>query len=65
MKCSGMDKLFYVPAGSAKLTRGVKKYSSRYAVVVQFSRTRKRYERQGILAEKEAVERAERECETE
>jgi hypothetical protein len=32
------------------------------AVVLQWSRTRKRYERQGILAETEAIERAEAEC---
>ena len=31
------------------------------AVVVRFSRTRKRYERQGILAEPKAIERAETE----
>jgi len=31
-------------------------------VVVRWSRTRKRYERQGILAEPEAIEKAEREC---
>jgi hypothetical protein len=31
-------------------------------VVVRWSRSRKRYERQGILAESEAIERAEPEC---
>jgi hypothetical protein len=31
-------------------------------VVVRWSQTRKRYERQGILAEAEAIERAEIEC---
>lgn len=65
MECAGMDDLVYVPAGNAKLTRRVKKYSSRYAVAVKFSRARKRYERQGILANKEAVNRAESECEAE
>jgi len=65
MECAGMGDLIYVPAGNAKLTRRAKKYSSRYAVVVKFSRARKRYERQGILADKEAVNRAESECEAE
>jgi len=65
MECAGMDDLIYVPAGNAKLTRRIKKYSSRSAVVVKFSRARKRYERQGILADKEAVNRAESECEAE
>jgi hypothetical protein len=32
------------------------------AVVVRFSRARKRYERQGILVEQAALERAEQEC---
>ena len=32
------------------------------AVVVRFSRARKRYEREGILVEEEALERAEQEC---
>jgi hypothetical protein len=31
-------------------------------VVVRFSRTRKRYERQGVLVEEEALAQAEREC---
>ncbi len=65
MECAGMDDLIYVPAGNAKLTRRVKKYSSRYSVVVKFSRGRKRYERQGILSDKEAVDMAESECKTE
>ena len=65
MECAGMGDLIYVPAGNAKLTRRAKKYSSRYAVVVKFSRARKRYERQGILADKEAVNRAESKCEAE
>jgi hypothetical protein len=32
------------------------------AVVVRFSRSRKRYERQGILVERAALERAGQEC---
>ena len=33
-----------------------------YAVVLQWSRARKRVERQGLLVEKEALENAEKEC---
>lgn len=61
MECAGMEDLIYVPAGNSKLTHRVKKYSSRFYVVVKFSRARKRYERQGILSDKEAVDMAENE----
>ena len=44
------------------LTRRASKYSTLRAVVVRFSRTRMRYERQGILVEEAALEQAEREC---
>ena len=62
LSCADLDHLEYVPRGDAALTRRSKKHSRMYAVVVQWSRTRKRYERQGILAEPEAIERAEEEC---
>jgi len=39
----------------------VTKNSAKLAVVVEFSKTRKRYERQGILVEKEILKRAEQE----
>jgi hypothetical protein len=64
LKCAGMGELIFVPSGNAKLTRLVKKHGSRYAVVVRFSRARKRYERQGLLAEREAVDKAGRECDS-
>ena len=64
LKCAGMGELIFVPSGDAKLTRFVKKHSSRYAVVVRFSRAGKRYERQGLLVEKDAADDAERECES-
>jgi hypothetical protein len=57
-----MDHLVYLPAGDAALTRRAKKASGLSAVVVRFSRTRRRYERQGILVEEAALEQAEREC---
>ncbi|MGJ5819035.1 DUF2293 domain-containing protein [Paludibaculum fermentans] len=62
LACARMDELEYLEAGDAALTRRSTKYSSRTAVVVRFSRSRGRYERQGILVEPAALERAEREC---
>ncbi len=62
MTCADMDHLVYLPSGDAALTRRAKKASALCAVVVRFSRSRKRYERQGILVEEAALDRAEREC---
>jgi len=47
LACAGMADLEYLGAGDAALTRRSTKYSSRSAVVVRFSRSRGRYERQG------------------
>lgn len=55
MKCAGFDHLVFLPSGDAQLTRKAKKYSATCLVVVKFSRTRKRYERQGILVEEGAL----------
>lgn len=52
----------YLPSGDPALTRRAVAHSSRSAVVVQFSRARKRNERRGSLVEPEALERAEAEC---
>ena len=62
MECADLDHLVYVPRGDTALTRRSRKYSTLSAVVVRFSRTRRRYERQGILVEPGALERAEKEC---
>jgi hypothetical protein len=51
LRCLGLDDLAFLPAGDAKLTRRAKANSARYAVVVRFSKTRGRYERQGLLVE--------------
>ncbi|MBI3293089.1 MAG: hypothetical protein HYZ73_09880 [Elusimicrobia bacterium] len=59
--CAGLDHLVFLPRGDSNLTRLARSYSSRYAVVVRFSRTRKRYERQGLLVETQALGRAEAE----
>jgi hypothetical protein len=62
MSCADLDRLVFLPAGDAALTRRARQASRLFAVVVRFSRSRRRYERQGLLVEEEALERAEREC---
>jgi hypothetical protein len=62
LTCVDLDHLVFLPAGDAALTRRAKQASGLSAVVVRFSRTRKRYERQGILVEEAALEQAERQC---
>jgi hypothetical protein len=49
--CAGLGDLVMLPAGNALLTRRVKAKSERNAVVVRFSKSRGRYERQGLLVE--------------
>jgi len=63
LACADMDHLEFLPAGDATLSRRARKYSPLSAVVVRFSRARKRYERQGLLVTPEAIDRAEQECE--
>jgi hypothetical protein len=65
LPCVGLGDLEFLGAGDAKLTRRAKAKSARHAVVVRFSRTRKRYERQGLLVEPQALKEAEREIEKE
>jgi hypothetical protein len=60
LRCVGLDDLEFLPAGDALLTRRVKDNSPRSAVVVRFSRSRRRYERQGLLVELEALTAAQR-----
>jgi hypothetical protein len=62
LTCADMDHLVFLPAGDAALSRRAKSGSGLTAVVVRFSRSRKRYERQGVLVEEEALERAEEQC---
>jgi hypothetical protein len=62
LACADMDHLEFLPSGDTALTRRTKKYSSLTAIVVRFNRSRKRYERQGILATPEAIAQAEDEC---
>ena len=60
--CADLDHLVFLPAGDAALTRRAKKASGLSAVIVRWSRTRKRYERQGLLVEETALEQAEQQC---
>jgi hypothetical protein len=62
LTCADLDHLVFFPAGDAALTRRSRKHSKLSAVVLQWSKARKRYERQGLLVEIEALEKAEREC---
>jgi hypothetical protein len=62
LTCADLDLLVFLPAGDAALSRRARKYSALSAVVVRFSRARKRYERQGLLVSEEALARAEDEC---
>ena len=62
LACADLDHLEFLASGDAAVTRRATKHSKLRAVVLQWSRTRKRYERQGILVEAEAIEKAEAEC---
>lgn len=62
LSCADLDHLLFLPAGDAALTRRAKKHSTLSAVVLKWSRARKRYERQGLLVEEDALAQAEQEC---
>lgn len=62
LTCADMDHLVLLPRGDAALTRRAKKASGLSAVVVRFNRSRRRYERQGVLVEETALEQAEEQC---
>jgi hypothetical protein len=62
LACADLAHLVFLARGDAALTRRATRYSTLHAVVVRFSRARKRYERQGVLVEEEALSRAEHEC---
>lgn len=62
LSCADLDHLVFLPSGDAALTRRSGKYSTLAAVVLKWSRARKRYERQGLLVEEAALQQAEQEC---
>lgn len=59
LRCVDLDHLVFVPAGDAALSRRARRASTLSAIVVKFSQSRKRYERQGLLVEPQALELAE------
>jgi hypothetical protein len=62
MSCADLAHLVFLPSGNTALTRRARKHSRLSAVVVRFSRARKRYERQGLLVEESAIDQAEVDC---
>ncbi len=62
LSCADLDHLVFLAPGDAALTRRARKNSKLSAVVLEWSRARKRYERQGSLVEAQALEQAEQEC---
>jgi hypothetical protein len=64
LRCVGLGDLEFLSAGDALLTRRVKAKSKRYAVVVRFSRSRRRYEREGVLVEPQAQAEVQHDLET-
>lgn len=62
LSCADFDHLVYLPSGNAALSRRAKKESTLSVLVQRFNKRRKRYERQGILVDEAALERAETQC---
>jgi len=62
LSCADLHHLEFLPSGDAALTRRARTHSTLAAVVLKWSRARKRYERQGVLVEEAALEQAEAEC---
>jgi predicted CXXCH cytochrome family protein len=62
LSCADMDHLEFLPSGDKALTLRARKYSSLNAIVLKWSKARKHYERQGLLVQKDAIEKAEEEC---
>ena len=62
LSCADLEHLVFLPADDTALTRRARKRSRQPAVILKWSRARKRYERQGLLVEEDALEQAEWEC---
>lgn len=62
-RCAGLEGLEFLPSGNTALTRRASALTGKKFVVLQFSRARKRYERQGILVRSDIIDQARRECE--
>jgi hypothetical protein len=59
LDCADLSHLEFLPAGDATLTRRAKKASPLHAVVLQFNRSRKRYDRCGLLVSRQSIDEAE------
>jgi hypothetical protein len=62
LTCADLDHLIFLSSGDAALTRRSRNHSTLVAVVLKWAPARKRYERQGLLVEGQALEQAEQEC---
>ena len=62
LACADLEHLAFLPSGDAALSRRARKNSVLSAVVLKWSRARKRYERQGLLVEEAALRSAEEAC---
>jgi len=62
LTCADLDHLVFLPSGDAALTRRARNHSKLAAVVLKWSRARQQSERQGLLVEETALQRAEAEC---
>jgi hypothetical protein len=62
LACADLDHLIFLPSGNTALTRRAGKHSPLSAVVLKWSRSRKRFERKGLLVATAALELAEQEC---
>jgi hypothetical protein len=62
LSCGDLDDLVFLASGDAALTRRARKHSRLSAVVLKWSRARRRYERQGLMVEESALNLAEEEC---
>lgn len=62
LDCADLGELVFLPSGNTALSRRARKESKLAAVVVRFSRSRRRYERQGLLVQEGALARAEAAC---
>jgi hypothetical protein len=62
LSCADLDHLVFLPSGDTAVTRRARKLSTLSAVVLKWSRARKRYERQGLLVEEDALHEAEASC---
>jgi hypothetical protein len=62
LACADLDHLVFLPSGHTALSRRARQLSTLSAVVLKWSRARKRYERQGLLVDAQALEQAEQAC---